>query len=369
MHILVTADTLGGVWTYTRELVSGLVQRGVRVTLVSFGDIPGAGETRWMEQLSGLDYHATAFKLEWMQGDDAQASIEVSAQYLSQIIRDSRPDLLHLNQFYYGALDGELPRLVVAHSDVVSWWVAVHGEEPRPTSWMRWYRHVVTRGLAKASAVVAPSQWMLDQVERYYIKPARGLVIYNGRTPTLFNPHVAKDHRIVTIGRSWDAGKNAGLLLRMDMPAPVRIVGSHRHPEAQESAVAAHSQRADVLVQSHQQEKEVVQLLARAGVYAATSQYEPFGLAPVEAALSRCAIVASDIPSFRELWEGAAVFFRNNDAVDLRKTLELMVRNPARRRKYGNLAYNHARKKFAASQMVDRYLDLYQTLMPHAVAA
>ena len=23
MHILVTADTLGGVWTYTRELVTG----------------------------------------------------------------------------------------------------------------------------------------------------------------------------------------------------------------------------------------------------------------------------------------------------------------------------------------------------------
>ena len=31
MHALVTADTVGGVWTYTRELVTGLVQRGVRV--------------------------------------------------------------------------------------------------------------------------------------------------------------------------------------------------------------------------------------------------------------------------------------------------------------------------------------------------
>ena len=40
MHILVTADTLGGVWTYTRELVTGLVLGHGRVTLVSFGDIP-----------------------------------------------------------------------------------------------------------------------------------------------------------------------------------------------------------------------------------------------------------------------------------------------------------------------------------------
>jgi glycogen synthase len=49
MHILVTADTLGGVWTYTRELVTGLVRRGDRITLVSFGDIPTAAQTRWMD--------------------------------------------------------------------------------------------------------------------------------------------------------------------------------------------------------------------------------------------------------------------------------------------------------------------------------
>ena len=37
MHVLVTADSLSGSWTYARELVTGLVTRGVRVTLVSFG--------------------------------------------------------------------------------------------------------------------------------------------------------------------------------------------------------------------------------------------------------------------------------------------------------------------------------------------
>src|ERR1039458_10647236 len=34
VHVLVTADSLSGSWTYTRELVFGLVTRGVRVTLV-----------------------------------------------------------------------------------------------------------------------------------------------------------------------------------------------------------------------------------------------------------------------------------------------------------------------------------------------
>jgi len=40
VHVLVTADNLSGIWTYTRELVTGLVSRGVRVTLVTLGEIP-----------------------------------------------------------------------------------------------------------------------------------------------------------------------------------------------------------------------------------------------------------------------------------------------------------------------------------------
>src|ERR1051326_3324209 len=107
MHILVTADTLGGVWTYTRELVTGLVRRGVKVTLVSFGDIPSAAQTRWLDALPQVDFRPTAFKLEWMQ--DSEADMDASSQYLTQVIDDVKPDLLHFNQFYYGALPGDIP--------------------------------------------------------------------------------------------------------------------------------------------------------------------------------------------------------------------------------------------------------------------
>ena len=47
------------------------------------------------------------------------------------------------------------------------------------------------------------------------------------------------------------------------------------------------------------------------------SLYEPFGLAVLEAALAGCALVLADIPVFRELWDGAAVFFDPRDAAGL----------------------------------------------------
>ena len=359
MRILVTADVLGGVWTYTRELVTGLSLHGVKVTLVSFGGIPTPQQTQWMEGLLGLDYRPTAFKLEWMQ--DSEADLAASQVYLEDVIRETNPDLLHFNQVYYGALEWDIPRIVVAHSDVVSWWVAVHKQEPPDSAWTRWYRRTVTRGVAAATAVVAPSRWMLDQVSHYYAKPQNPVVVYNGRTPALFNPHVAKEDLIVTIGRLWDEGKNAALLIQREMPARVCIVGSDRHPESLGHAFQE-TRPAGVRFEPQQDEKQLRDLLSRAGIYAATSCYEPFGLAPVEAALSRCAIVASDIPPLRELWDGAALFFHNKDAGSLYEALERLVKDPELRQTLGGLALNRAQKKFSSSRMVADYLDLYKTM-------
>src|SRR5262249_14585128 len=95
MHILITADTVGGVWTYCRELVAGLVRRGMRVTLVSFGDLPSVAQSQWMDCLAPEDharlaYYPTAFKLEWMQ--DSDNDMKASAEFLLGIIRETSPD-------------------------------------------------------------------------------------------------------------------------------------------------------------------------------------------------------------------------------------------------------------------------------------
>jgi glycogen(starch) synthase len=367
MHILVTADTLGGVWTYTRELVTGLVRQGIRVTLVSFGDVLPGEQTRWIEALRGVDYRPTAFKLEWMQ--DSEGDMEASSEYLRAVVRETQPDLLHLNQFYYGALECGVPRLVVAHSDVVSWWHAVHQQKPVESAWLRWYRQAVTRGMAGATTVAAPSRWMLAQIESHYGTPARATVVHNGRTPALFNPRADKEDFIVSVGRLWDAGKNAGLLLRAEMPAPVYIIGADRHPELESPAFTVEEIRPNIHLEAQQEPEKLSEIFSRAAIYAATSQYEPFGLAPLEAALSHCALVASDIPPFRELWDGAALFFRNGDACDLREVLETLVRDRSLRERYANLAYDRARRNYTSARMVEDYLELYRSLVPTGVVA
>ena len=365
MHILVTADTVGGVWTYTRELVTGLSARDIRVTLVSFGGIPSSDQTTWLDSLPEVSYFPTGFSLEWMQ--DSADDIEDSKRYLTGIIQECKPDLLHSSQYCYGSLATELPTVVVAHSDVMSWSEAVRGVQPNDP-WAQWYRGVVEQGLAGARLLVAPSVWMLERIESCYGTQPRAQVIYNGRTPTLFNPYVSKHGYAASVGRLWDEGKQARLLLQLTTPPlPVILAGSATSPE---DIAAAHDFSAPGLELKRQlKEGEVRELLSHAAIYIATSIYEPFGLAPLEAALSRCAIIANDVPSFREVWGDAAFYFRTNDADSLVEALSLLHENRELRLSYANRAYERARQRYTAERMVDRYVQLYTSLLEHRVNA
>jgi len=363
MHVLVTADTVGGVWIYAKELVSGLLRRGVQVTLVSFGEIPTVQQTEWMEGLRGLDFRPTAFRLEWMQ--DAQEDLEASTEYLASVVCEVAPDLLHLNQFSYGGLAVDVPRVVVAHSDIVSWWVGVHGEEPRDSKWIRWYRDSVTRGLSHASAVVAPTQWMLDAISAYYLRPRQGTVIYNGRNPVIFNPHVTKEDYVLSVGRIWDAAKQVTLLTQENPVIPTYIVGAEQHPESIfRRPTFSGTEKSRVHFKGAQNDAQLRQLYSRASIYAATSRYEPFGLAAVEAAFSRCALIVNDIPTFHELWGDTAYYFRCNDAQSLGRANERLHSDRELRLTYANMAYHRARQRFTADRMVEDYIHLYQTLVP-----
>jgi len=372
VHVLVTADTLSGVWTYTQELVTGLVSRGIRVTLVSVGDIPLPQQTAWMDDLSGLDYRPTAFRLDWMA--EGEQDFTDSSNYLSALIKELKPDLLHLNQLGYGSLPVPTPRVVVAHGDLISWWKAVHGHEPGESRWLRWYRNVLTEGVSQADVVVGSSVWMLDSIRTFYARPQRDTVIYNGRNPVSFNPYVSKNDSVLAVGRLLDAGKQVSLLTQHSHPLPICIVNSDEPaaiPCVPISAdVKLEAEETQVSLKGAQTPAQLRTLYSRAAIFAATSRYEPLGLTSLEAAFSRCAIVANDIPLFHEMWGDAAIYFQANDAASLAEVIRRLHNQRDLCRGYAARAYQRARQCFTAKRMTDEYLRLYaRTLGTEAAAA
>src|SRR5215216_1784745 len=285
MRILMTADTVGGVWTYALELANALAPHGVEVELATMGRPLDHDQRAELARSAVADLHESAFALEWQQ--DPWDDVDRAGRWLLGLEDRVRPDLVHLNGYAHGCLPWQTPVVVVAHSCVLSWWEAVKGERP-PPEWDR-YRQTVEAGLRAAQAVVAPTQAMLDALSRHYSFRTTSLVIHNGRT---FAPAARdKEPFVLAIGRFWDEAKNVAALQRVrdDLPWPVVLLGSG-------SALG------------RLPAEQIASYLARASVFASPARYEPFGLSILEAGLAGCALVVGDVPSLREVWRDAAVF-------------------------------------------------------------
>ena len=186
-----TADAVGGVWSYAAALVRALPQ--VEFTLAVMGPPP-------RETLPNLRH--APFKLEWM--DEPWDDVERAGAWLLELAAEVKPDLIHLNGYVHASLPWPAPVLVVAHSCVLSWWEAVKGE-PAPALWRR-YRDAVTKGIAAADMVVAPTRTMLAAVERHYGRPRAARVVPNGIALDAFRP-AEKEPFVFAAGRVWEIGR------------------------------------------------------------------------------------------------------------------------------------------------------------------
>lgn len=359
--VLMTADTVGGVFTYAIELARALAARGVRTALATLGAPLSASQREAAGHVPGLELFESTFRLEWME--DPWDDVARSGDWLLELEAHLRPDVVHLNGYAHGALDFRAPRLVVAHSCVLSWWAAVLGEDA-PPRYDR-YRREVARGLAAASAVVAPTRAMLDALTRHHgalPESTRALVIPNAAAPERFVPG-PKEAFVVAVGRLWDQAKNVTALgeVAPHLPWPIRVAGSDVHPDGGARPLAA-LEPLGVLSPS-----EIAATLARAAICAHPARYEPFGLSVLEAALAGCALVLGDLPSLREIWRDAAVYVDPGDTAALRRALQALIDDAGARREMASRARARA-LTFSPGRMAQGYLRLYRELIARGPA-
>jgi len=349
LRVLMTADTVGGVWQYTMQLCHELLKYNVTVRLATMGGPLTVSQQKEVWRLPNVSLCESVFALEWM--DDPWGDIARASEWLWEIEQDFQPDLIHFNNYAFAGLPFSAPKIVVGHSCVKSWWRSVKCS-PLPSKWAR-YERVVQRGLDAADRIVAPTQWMASELDLLYSLNQSPLVIYNGRCEADYAA-AEKEAVIFSLGRVWDEAKNLRTLsdIARELPWPVVVAGETRSPDGKEFVAT----RARLLGQINGAESAA--WLGRAAIYAAPALYEPFGLSILEAALSGCALVLGDIGSLRELWEGAALFVPPADKTALRDRCLELVAEPSLRERLAQAAAERARR-YSAEQMGKAYAELY----------
>ncbi len=364
MKVLLHADAVGGVFTYAVELARALASRGVRVVLATEGASLDDDQRSALSGVPGLVHREARYRLEWME--DPWEDVARAGEWLLAIERRERPDVVHLCSFAHGARPFRAPRVVVAHSCVLSWYEAVRGG-PAPPAWDR-YREEVGSGLRAADGIVAPTQAMARALSRHHAPIPQPTVVPNGRDPARFPPG-EKMPLVLGAGRLWDAAKNAGALLRaaFEVPWPIALAGPVPEPPPPHAIVHGTAGAGPLegwgpaRLLGHLPEPALAAWMGRAAVFAHPARYEPFGLAVLEAALAGCALVLGDIESLRETWDGAALFVPPADHAALVGALRALAGDPRGREVFAAAARARA-LRLGPDRMAAGYLALYGAL-------
>ena len=355
-RILMTTDVIGGVFHYALELAAALADHGVVTALATMGPAMTHGQRSAARAVPGLELYESTYRLEWMP--EPWTDVERAGTWLRELEAKIAPDVVHLNGYAHADLPFRAPTVVVAHSCVLSWWQAVRGSAA-PANYDE-YRRRVTRGLLAASQVVAPTHSMARALHAHYGQSFSCRVIANGRSPIGYRA-ANKEPYVLAMGRLWDDAKNIGALAEIagSLPWPVRVAGC---AALDKSHSAASESWTNIELLGQLDSRAARAALAGASIYALPARYEPFGLSVLEAALSSCALVLSDIPSLRELWDGCALFVAPDDHDALRRAILQLTETPKERASLAKVARDRA-LRYGRDSMGRAYLSNYEELL------
>jgi glycosyltransferase involved in cell wall biosynthesis len=350
-RILLTTDAIGGVWNYSMDLARGVAAtRGTEIVLAVLGPAPAPPQRSEAATVPGLRVVVTGLPLDWLA--ETLDNIEFAATALAAIAQQIDADTVQLHSpALIGRTLWPVPVVALAHSCVGTWWQAMRSG-PLPPD-LAWRAEATRIGLVRADSVVAPSGSFANALRFCYGITRPITVVWNGRTPNTATA-TRQDHGL-TAGRLWDDGKNISATDEAagKLPWPVLAAGPTTGPNG--ARVSCRHLRLLGSLDGAALAAEY----AKAAVFVSVSHYEPFGLAVLEAAQSGCALVLSDIPTFRELWEGAATFVPADAPDRIARAMGNLLGHPDQRARQSERALRRA-ATFDVRTMVDATLAVHR---------
>jgi glycosyltransferase involved in cell wall biosynthesis len=355
-----TTDVVGGEWQYALDLAQGLRAYDTATTLCVLGPALSPEQRACAKRVPGLELVDVGGPVEWSAETPEQ--VIDAASRVAAAARVSHATVVHLNAPALAAVEGyPAPVVAVCHSCLATWWHAVRS---RPLAReRRWHQDLVGRGLRNADAVIAPTAAFASCISQTYNLSRRPVVVYNGRRPSVRSAldnasEVPTSLFAFTAGRLWDEGRRLGVLdaAAACVKIPVVAAGPVRKPNGTPCRFRNLRVLRDVT------DGEVAEWLAAKPIFVSTAVYEPFGLAVLEAAEAGCALVLSDIPTYRELWEGAAAFVPLDDAAATAHQITMLAEDEHTRGLLGAAARRRARR-YTAEVMAAKVQGVYAQLV------
>jgi glycosyltransferase involved in cell wall biosynthesis len=352
MNVLMTTDSVTGVWTFCAELARSLDDHDVQVTLAVCGPALSQLQRSRIEGLSNVHVVDGHFRAEWMQ--EPWQDRQRASQWLVELAEKSEVDVVHLTGYVYACVDWPVPVLVSAQYDPIAWWRASRGEGQ--ITMLERYRQQASACLASADLVVAPTHATLAEFQKEYGPLARWRVIGNALSPAAFEPR-DKSPIVLGVGGLKDAALNTVSLVEAArrLPCPVYLAGDYEGPSVEGWTDGA------VKTLGPLSTAALADWMSKAAIFASPALYDPLGFWVLQAALSGCALVLGDTASYRELWHDCALFVQAGDTEEIAMAIRYLLQDARLRKTLAHKALRRALTR-RPSTMASQYLDAYREI-------
>jgi glycosyltransferase involved in cell wall biosynthesis len=202
-------------------------------------------------------------------------------------------------------------------------------------------RRWLTRSAARrARTVVTVSQFSAREIQELYGVPAeRMAVVPNGLTSYESAATVPREPLVLYTGSIFNRRRLPDLIAafaRVVEAVPgarLVIVGKDRTWPRQDlrALAVSHGIDARVRIADYVPDEEMARLYARASAFGFLSEYEGFGLTPLEALTAGVPIVVLDTPAAREVYGDAAAFVEPGDIRGTADALTRLLASPQER--------------------------------------
>ena len=355
LRILVTADAENTLWRYGLDLAHGLSRLGHETLLALTGPAASAEQIKSAAAIPGLRLVDTGLDLDRCAEDEA--SLVRAAETIAGLAAETGADIVQLNTpALAGLADFGCPVIAVLHSCLASWWEEVQGT-PLPAD-LAWRIDLTARGLRAADVVVTPTAAAAASAGNHYCLEAAPRTVHHGRVPVAAPSGLPHDF-VFTAGRLWDEGKNLPMLdaAAGRLGVPVRAAGPLAGPDGGPVLFD------NIHCLGKLDEGALGRWLSARPVFACPALYEPFGLSVLEAASAGCALILSDIPVFRELWDEVAIFVDPRDEDGFTRAIGGLIGDDFERAVLGRAARERA-ARYTPDAMAAQMANLYRGLLP-----
>jgi glycosyltransferase involved in cell wall biosynthesis len=354
--ILIVSMPVGGVENQILSIVQELKKQKYNITICCIKEKGVLGEKA---EESGIRTVA----LNLMKSN--RFSLNIPYQ-ISRFFKENHIHILWTHQ-YVANLYGRMASIASRTPVVIS---SFHALYDKPKIHRRFFNHLLSY---RTDALIAVSNAVASDVKSYdHVNSSKVKVIHNGADLPFFDIPESKaecraklglpedDIIIGSVGRLSEE-KNHKVIVEAIKSLPANVKGLIVGDGPLENALKeAGGNR--VYLFTNMQHSLLPLALKAMDVFCFPSLWEGFGLALVEAMAAGLPVVASDIPTLREVAHDAAIFCRSNNAGELSNILKSLINDPALMKSMGKKSVKRA-EHFSIDNMVRAYEDIFNEII------